>query len=95
VDTGDFWFFSSSNIEMIVKVVDGRSFNSRFWVFAGGLTNVNVVATVTDTQTGAVRTYVNPQGTPFQPIQDTSAFTDPKFTGEDKRAKAPIRDWLT
>jgi hypothetical protein len=48
--------------------------NSRFWVFAGGLTNVRVVMTVTDTQTGTVKTYTNPQGVAFQPIQDTSAF---------------------
>ncbi len=73
-DTGYFWFFSSNNIEMVVKVVDGRPFNSRFWVFAGGLTNVNVVMTVTDTQTGTVKFYTNPQGTAFQPIQDTDAF---------------------
>ena len=30
--------------------------------------------TVTDMQTGAVRTYTNPQGTAFLPIQDTAAF---------------------
>ena len=73
-DTGYLWFFSSSNVEVVIKVVDGRSFNSRFWVFVGGLTNVNVVITVTDTQTGAVKTYTNPQGVAFQPIQDTNAF---------------------
>jgi hypothetical protein len=73
-DTGYFWFFSSNNVEMILKVVDGRALNNAFWVFAGGLTNVNAVITVTDTQTGAVKTYTNPQGTAFQPIQDTSAF---------------------
>jgi hypothetical protein len=76
-DTGYFWFFSTSNVEMVVKVVSGCTFNSRYWVFAGGLTNVNVVMTVTDTQTGAVKTYVNPQGTAFQPIQDTNAFVCP------------------
>jgi hypothetical protein len=37
-------------------------------------TDVNVILTVTDTQTGAIQTYTNPQGTPFQPIQDTNAF---------------------
>jgi hypothetical protein len=74
-DTGYFWFFSSNNIEMVIKVVDGRPVNGKFWVFAGGLTNVNVVITVTDTQTGAVRTYVNPQGAAFQPIQQTDAFS--------------------
>jgi hypothetical protein len=74
-DTGYFWFFSANNIEMVIKVVDGRPLNSRFWVFAGGLTNVQAVINVTDTQTGAVRSYTNPQGVAFAPIQDTSAFT--------------------
>jgi len=73
-DTGMFWFFSANNLEAIIKVVNGCSFNSRYWVFAGGLTNVQVTITVTDTQTQTVRTYTNPQGAPFQPIQDTSAF---------------------
>jgi photosystem II stability/assembly factor-like uncharacterized protein len=73
-DTGAFWFFGSSNIEVLVKVLNGCSLNSRYWTFAGGLTDVNVILTVTDTQTGAVQTYTNPLGTPFQPIQDTNAF---------------------
>lgn len=74
-DTGYFWFFSASNVEMVVKVLDGCALGSRFWVFAGGLTNVHVVLTVIDTANGAVRVYHNPQGTPFAPLQDTSAFT--------------------
>lgn len=73
-DTGAFWFFSPSNIEVVIKVLNGCTFNSRRWTFAAGLTDVDVILTVTDTQTGVVRTYVNPQGTPFQPIQDTDAF---------------------
>ena len=76
-DTGYFWFFSANNVEMVLKAVDGCAFNSSFWVFAGGLTNVNVVTTVTDTQTGAVRSYINPQNVAFQPLQDTSAFACP------------------
>jgi hypothetical protein len=73
-DTGYFWFFSSANVEMITKVLDACAINSSFWVFAGGLTNVQVIITVTDTQTGTQRTYLNPAGTAFQPIQDTSVF---------------------
>jgi hypothetical protein len=73
-DTGTFWFFTPNNLEAIVKVVNGCTFNQRYWVFAAGLTNVAVTVTVTDTATGSVRTYTNPQGTPFAPIQDTSAF---------------------
>ncbi|HXM78695.1 MAG TPA: hypothetical protein VOA00_05615, partial [Thermoanaerobaculia bacterium] len=61
-------------VEVVVKVLNGCGVNSRYWTFAGGLTDVNVILTVTDTQTGVVQTYVNPQGTPFEPIQDTSAF---------------------
>lgn len=73
-DTGMFWFFSANNIEVILKVVNGCALNSRYWVFAGGLTNVQVTLTVTDTSNGTVRTYTNPQGVAFAPIQDTSAF---------------------
>lgn len=73
-ETGYLWFFSAGNVEMVVKVLDACSFNQRFWVFAGGLTNVQVTLTVTDTQKGTVKTYTNPQGAPFQPIQDTGAF---------------------
>jgi hypothetical protein len=73
-DTGYFWFFNEENVEMVIKVLDACGFADRFWVFAGGLTNVAVDITVTDTQTGDVKTYHNPQRTPFQPIQDTNAF---------------------
>jgi hypothetical protein len=73
-DTGYFWFFSANNVEMVVKVVDGRTFNNRFWVFAGGLTNVDTTIIVTDTSTGLYKTYHNPANTAFQPIQDTNAF---------------------
>lgn len=73
-DTGAFWFFSPGNGEMVVKVVNGCAFNSRYWTFAAGMTDVNVILTVTDTQTGTVQTYTNPQGTPFEPVLDTNAF---------------------
>jgi hypothetical protein len=73
-DTGYLWFFSSANVEAVVKVLDGCGVGGHYWVFASGLTNVNVVITVTDTQTGASVKYTNPPNTKFQPIQDTGAF---------------------
>jgi hypothetical protein len=73
-ETGYLWFFSSVNVEAVIKVIDACSFNQRFWVYAGGLTDVQVTLTVTDTKNGTVRTYTNPQATKFQPIQDSSAF---------------------
>jgi hypothetical protein len=71
---GQFWFFSPDNIELSVKVLNGCAVNNHFWVFASGLTNVEVVLRVTDTQTGETRTYFNPNGQAYTPVQDTSAF---------------------
>ncbi len=73
-ETGAFWFFSSNNIELVVKVLDGRAVNNKFWVFYGALSNVEYTITVTDTQTGAVKTYFNPSGT-LGSVADTAAFT--------------------
>lgn len=73
-DSGLFYFFQEANWELVVKVLDACVVNDRFWVFAGGLTNVQVELRVIDAPTGAVRHYLNPQETPFQPVQDTAAF---------------------
>ena len=73
-DSGSFWFFDQDNTELTVKVLNACAGFERFWVFASGLTNVEVVVRVTDTQTRHVRQYFNPQGKPFAPIQDTDAF---------------------
>lgn len=72
-DTGTFWFFDPANLELIVKVLDGRAVNGRFWVFYGALSDVHYTLTVTDSVTGAVRAYVNPQGH-LASVADTSAF---------------------
>ncbi len=72
-DTGYLWFFTASNVEVVVKVLNGCGINNRYWVFAGGLTNVEVQLIVTDTQTGIQARYTNPVNTAFQPIQDTNA----------------------
>jgi hypothetical protein len=76
-DSGYFWFFSSTNIELLVKVLDACSGFGRVWVVAGGLTNVSVRLTVEDTVSGAVQIYDNPLGTAFAPLQDTQAFPCP------------------
>ncbi len=75
-DTGYFWFFSPANVETVVKVLDACTLDpfNNFWVFAAGLTDVEVTLRVTDTQTGEVQEWVNPRGTPYQPIRETEAF---------------------
>lgn len=74
-DTGYFYYFNENNVELVVKVIDACTFNERFWVFAGGLTNAEVELRVEDTETGQVNVYSNALGNPFQPIQDNNAFT--------------------
>jgi CSLREA domain-containing protein len=73
-DTGYFYFFDPSNVEITLKVLNGCTFNNRYWVFLSGLTNVEVTLTVTDTVTGQTKTYTNPQGRVFRTILDTGAF---------------------
>jgi ELWxxDGT repeat protein len=72
-DTGYFWFFAPTNVEVVTKVLDGRALGGKFWFFYGALSNVEYTLTVTDTQTGAVKTYKNPSGQ-FGSVADTAAF---------------------
>ncbi len=72
-DTGTFWFFDPSNVEVILKVLDARAVNGKFWVFYGALSNVEYTLRVTDTATGKVRTYTNPAGR-FASAGDSDAF---------------------
>ncbi len=77
-DAGYFTFFEEDNVEVLVKVHDAcvAPFE-RFWVFAAGLTNVEVTLEVADSARDVVRRYVNPLGRAFPAIQDTGAFTCP------------------
>src|SRR6202040_239701 len=38
--TGAFWFFDPANLELLVKVIDGRALTGHFWFFYGALSNV-------------------------------------------------------
>jgi len=73
-DTGYFWFFANTNVELVVKVLDGRGLNNHYWVFFGALSNVEYTMRVTDSETGNVKTYFNPSGR-FASVGDTEAFT--------------------
>ncbi len=74
-DSGLFYFFDASNIEMLIKLLNACAppFN-RYWVFFAATTNVQFTVTVIDTQTGAVQTYFNPLNQAAIPEQDTNAF---------------------
>ncbi|MBI2214820.1 MAG: pre-peptidase C-terminal domain-containing protein [Acidobacteria bacterium] len=74
-ETAYFWFFSETNVEVVVKLLDACGYNGYFWVFSAGLTNVRVVLTVTDTLTGATKSYTNPLGTNYAIPPDVTAFS--------------------
>jgi plastocyanin len=73
--SGLFYFFDSSNIEMLIKVLNACAppFND-YWVFFAATTNVQFNVTVLDTQTSKMRVYSNPLNQAALPVQDTSAF---------------------
>jgi hypothetical protein len=73
-NSGLFWFFGSDNIELLVKVLTGCPLSNTYWVFSAATTNVEYTLTVTDTKTGKVKTYFNPQGVSAAAITDTNAF---------------------
>lgn len=61
-DTALFGFSSPQAVEVVVRVQDTRPFAPRFDVYYGGMTDVGYTVTVTDTQTGTTRQYVNAAG---------------------------------
>lgn len=72
-DSGLFWFFAPTNLEMLVKVLDGCGLDGHYWIFAAATTDVGFDLVVTDTATGTSRMYTNPRGQAAAPIQDTRA----------------------
>jgi hypothetical protein len=71
--TGFFWFFDPGNVELVVKMIDGREVNGRYWFFFGGLSDVEYSIEVRDTLSGEVRTYRNAPGS-ICGRGDTAAF---------------------
>ncbi len=69
-----FTFFDAARPEIEIEIIDGRSVNGHFWVFASGSTNVGVSWTVTDTTTGNKVSGTSPEGTTFVAVQNLTAF---------------------
>ena len=64
--------------EITLKMVDATAaappFGGAFWFFYSSLTDVDYTLTVTDLQTGRVRTYASSGSPPFCGAGDTNAF---------------------
>ena len=91
-DSGAFWFFQPTNLELLMKVLDGRQINGKFWVFFGALSNVEYTVTVTDTESGEVKRYHNDQGT-FASMADTAAFSGSSSTSPPGPASIVAGRW--
>ena len=64
---------NAGNVEVAVKMLDGRPVNGKFWIFYGGLTDFEYTITVTDTELNKTKTYTKP-GLTFSGNADTGAF---------------------
>lgn len=71
-EAGFFYFYDKTNFELMIKILD---FGDVIKVFYGQLTNLQFNLTVTDTKTGAVKSYTNTSGncgaidqSAFQPL---------------------------
>jgi len=71
--SGLFWFFSSNNWEVMVKVLNGCGLNNRWWVFSAATTNVFYRLEATDVRSGETKIYFNYPGPPAPAVTDTSA----------------------
>ena len=75
-NSGHFWFFRQEDIDLTLKIVDGRAVNGHFWVFYGAVSNVAFTLRVTDRGTGRTKTYLGPVGR-FASGGDVLAFPSP------------------
>ena len=73
-ESGLFWFFGPSNLEMLVKVLDGCALNGRHWVYGAAATSLGYSLRVTDKTTGLTKEYRNEAGNLADAIVDTDAF---------------------
>jgi hypothetical protein len=62
-EAGYFYFFDPANVELTVKVLDGRPVNGHFWVFVASMTDLGFTLAVNDAITNISRTYVSPSST--------------------------------
>lgn len=76
-----------SNPEVFIKILDARSLNGFYWVFFGGLTDLQYVLTVTEVSTGLVKQYSKAPGV-YQGGADTGAFAGSTVTSNTEAAQA-------
>lgn len=81
-ESGYVWFFSPENIELTVKILDGRAVNGRYWVFLASMTDLPFTVTIRQCpasplvgQPCNIKTYTNPKGV-NRNVLEVNAFPD-------------------
>jgi hypothetical protein len=77
-ESGWFWFFSPDNLEVTLKVLDGRPVNGHWWIFLSSMTNVEFKVVVYDNRTGCLALPVVPPACP------TWTYTNPPFVNANR-----------
>lgn len=72
--SGYFYFFEPSSLDLVVKMIDATSFDGHYWVFFGGLSDVEYTLHIEDTVTGEMWERTNPAGS-ICGGSDTAAFS--------------------
>jgi hypothetical protein len=85
-DSGAFWFFSPDNLEVTVKVLDGRAVNGHWWVFIASMTDLQFEVGISRAG-GPVKTYVQTAGANRNFIDVNASFVD----GPQEPVSDPVR----
>ncbi len=74
-ESGTFWFFAPSNVELFAKVLDGRPVNGAWWAFATALTDLDLELRLLATDTGWERRFLGSNAQPLR-VGDVEAFRE-------------------
>ena len=95
-DSAFYSFFSPTNFEMGLKVLDAcvPELGNRFWVFASGLTDQGWTVRVRDTATGEMQRYDNALGDLSSTFRDASSFSCGGAESTEAELVAPVVEWV-
>lgn len=77
-ESATYWFFDPANVELTVKILDGRAINGHWWVFLASMTDLEVKVTVYDNRTGCLALPVVPPACPSR-VYEQAAGTNRNF----------------
>jgi hypothetical protein len=92
-DSGMFWFFNTSNWELLIKVLNGCNINDHFWTFFAATTDQKFTVTVTDTMTQQTVQYTNPMKNSADAVTDVKAFATCSDYVEPIQAEELVGSW--